>query len=40
MKKKEQQRGDKIAVDQPAPLVLLWFRSHLAVRFVWKIPSS
>ena len=27
-------------VDQPSPLVLLWFLRHLVVRFAWKIPSS
>ena len=31
---------NEFAVDQPLPLVLLWFLIHLVVWFAWKIPSS
>ena len=31
---------NKFAIDQPSPLILLWFLRHLVVWFVWKIPTS
>ena len=31
---------NRLIVDQPSPLVLLWLIRHLVVRFAWKIPSS